>query len=85
MERVETYKYFGVVFDSKLNWKENINSVLKKMNTRMYCLRKLRSFGVNSGVLVTLYNAVICNIIVFGSVCWSGNISKFDRGRLEKV
>ena len=27
-ERVETYKYLGVVFDSKLNWKENINTVL---------------------------------------------------------
>ena len=23
-------EYLGVVFDSKLNWKENINSVLKK-------------------------------------------------------
>ena len=36
VERVKTYKYFGVVFDSKLNWKENINSMLKKVNTRMY-------------------------------------------------
>ena len=26
VERVDTYKYLGVVFDSKLNWKENINS-----------------------------------------------------------
>ena len=80
VERVETYKYLGVVFDSKLNWKENINSVLKKVNTRMYCLRKLRSFGVNSGMLVTFYNAVICRISVYGSVCWGGNISNFDRG-----
>ena len=78
MERVETHKYFGVVFDSKLNWKENINLVLKKVNTRMYCLRKLRSFEVNSGILVTFYNAVICSIIVYGSVCWGGNISKFE-------
>ena len=85
MERVETYKYLGVVFDSKLNWKENINSVLKKVNTRMYCLRKLRPFGVNSGMLVTSHNAVICSIIVYGSVCLGGNISKFDRGRLEKI
>ena len=85
MERVETYKYLGVVFDTKLNLKENINSVLKKVNTRMYCLRKLRSFGVNSGMLVTFYNAVICIIIVYGSVCWGGNISKFDRGRSEKI
>ena len=30
VERVDTYKHLGVVFDSKLNWKENINSVLKK-------------------------------------------------------
>ena len=74
-----------MVFGSKLNWKENINSVQKKVNTRMYCLRKLRSFGVNSGMLVTFYNAVICSIIVYGSVCWGGNISKFNRGSLEKI
>ena len=24
VERVDTYKYLGVVFDSKLNWKENM-------------------------------------------------------------
>ena len=84
VERVDTYKYSGIVFDGKLNWKENINSVLKKVNSRMYCMRKLRSFGVNSGMLVTFYNAVICSIM-FGSVCWDGNISKFNRGRLEKI
>ena len=88
MERVDTYKYLGAVFDSKLNWKENINSVLKKVNSRMYCMRNLRSFGVNSDMLVTFYNhnnAVICSIIMFGSVCWGGDISKLDRGRLEKI
>ena len=75
VERVETYKDLGVVFDSKLNRKENINSVLKKVNTKMYCLRKLRYFADNSGMLVTFYNAAICSI-VYGSVCWGGNISK---------
>ena len=29
VERVNTYKYLGVVFVSKLNWKENINSAEK--------------------------------------------------------
>ena len=51
----------------------------------MYCMRKQRSFGVNSDMLVTFYNAVIYSIIMFGSVCWGGNISKLDRGRLEKI
>ena len=52
VERADTYKYLGVMFDIKLNWKENIKSVLKKLNSRMYCVRKLRSFGVNSDMLV---------------------------------
>ena len=74
VERVDTHKYLGVVFDSKLNWKENINSVLKKVNSRMYCMRKLRSFGVNSDMLVTFYNAVIRSSIMFGSVFWGVTI-----------
>ena len=48
-------------------------------------MRKLRSFGVNSGMLVTFCKAAICSIIVYGSVCWGGNISKFDRGMLERI
>ena len=47
-------------------------------------MRKLRSFGVNLGMLLTFYNAVICSIM-FRSVCWGGNISNLDRGRLEKI
>ena len=48
-------------------------------------LEKSQIFEVNSDMLVTFYNAVICSIIAFGSVCWGGNISQFDRGRLEKI
>ena len=51
----------------------------------MYCMRKLRSFGVNSDMLVTFYNAVICSLIMFGLFDGGGNISKFDRGRLDKI
>ena len=48
-------------------------------------LEKSQIFEVNSDMLVTFYNAVICSIIVYGSVCWGGNISKFDKGRFEKI
>ena len=78
MERLDTYKYLGMVFDSKLTWRENINSVLKKVNSRMYYMRKLRSFGVNSDMPLTFYNSVICSSIMFGSVSWGENISKLE-------
>ena len=53
----------------------------KKVNSRMYCMEKLRAFGVKSDMLVTFYNYVICSLIMFGG----GNISNFDRGKLEKI
>ena len=52
----------------------------------MYCTKKLRSFGVNSDMLLTFYNAVICSSIMFGSVSWpGGNISKLEGAGLEKI
>ena len=44
VERVETYIYLGAVFDSKLNWKENINSVLKKSELENVLLEKAEIF-----------------------------------------
>ena len=43
-----------ILQQSKLKWKENINSVLKNVNSRVYCMRKLTSFGVNSDMLVII-------------------------------
>ena len=44
VERVEIYKYLGVVFDSKLNWKENINCVLKQSEPENVLLEKAEIF-----------------------------------------
>ena len=48
-------------------------------------MRKLRPFGVSSDLLVTFYDAVISSLVMFHSVCWGGNISILDTGRLEKI
>lgn len=51
----------------------------------MYCLRKVRSSVANLDMLVTLYNAVRYSLIMFGSVCWGGDIAKLDRGGLGEL
>ncbi|KAI3373786.1 hypothetical protein L3Q82_022363 [Scortum barcoo] len=45
---VEDYKYLGVVIDNRLDWKSNMEAVYKKGMSRLYFLRKLRSFNVGS-------------------------------------
>ena len=73
------------MIDSKLKWNENTESMMKKVNSRMYCLGKLKKFGVSADLLVIFYNAVISSTISFGAACWGGNVSKHDQGRVDKV
>jgi len=68
--------------DSKLNWKENINSVLEKKRKKSELKNVLHEksemiwsqFRCASDFVFIFYNAVICSIIMFGSVCWGWNI-----------
>ena len=75
----------GIVFDNKLNFSEYVDEMLKKIQPRIYCLRKLRSLNVQRYILERFYNAAISSILVYGSVCWGENISKRDWERIEKV
>ena len=60
-------------------------AVLKKVNGRMYCLRKLRSFNVCNQMLQIFYTSVVCSVLTFAAVCWGGNLGKADKDKLEKV
>ena len=57
----------------------------QKVNYRMYCLRKLKKFGVIADFLLMFYNAVISSTISFEAACWGGNVSKHDQGRVVKA
>jgi len=54
VERVETYKYLGVVFDSQLEREYTLCAEKRLMKT--CCLRQLSFFGVSSG-------SWVCNLL----------------------
>jgi hypothetical protein len=84
VERVGSYKYLGIVLDEKLSWKENTDYICKRIQSRMYCLRKLRSFNVQQELLQMFYSSVVCSIMTFGLVCWGGGATRQDKNRLDK-
>ncbi|KAI4900662.1 hypothetical protein NFI96_006187, partial [Prochilodus magdalenae] len=53
VEVVGTYKYLGVHLDNKLDWSSNTSAVFRRGQSRLYFLRKLRSFGVCTKLLWT--------------------------------
>ena len=44
VERVSTYKYLVSVLDEKLAWTAHVDNIIKGLNSRMFCLRKLGRF-----------------------------------------
>src|SRR4029434_10645759 len=74
VEVLNTYKYLGVHLDNKLDWSANIDAIYKNVQSRLYFLRRLRSFNV-------------CNklLLFYAEVCWGGSIKKRDAGRLDRL
>ena len=57
----------------------------RKAHQRLYLLRKLRSFGVGSHVLESVYRCLVENVLYFNIVTWYGNLSVKNRARLTRV
>ena len=47
VERVNEYKYLGIILDNKLNFECNTNNTVKKCHQRIFCMFRLRSVGVS--------------------------------------
>ncbi|KAI3377103.1 hypothetical protein L3Q82_000302 [Scortum barcoo] len=82
---VKSYKYLGVHLNDSLDWSDNTNALVKKGNSRLFLLRRLRSFGVQGPLLRTFYDSVVASAIFYGIVCWASSISDRDRRRMDRL
>ncbi|TWW79070.1 hypothetical protein D4764_10G0001000 [Takifugu flavidus] len=85
VELVPSYRFLGVQLDNKLEWSTNTDAVYKKAMSRLYFLRRLRSFSVCSRMLHMFYQSVLASTIFFAAVCWGAGIKAKDANRLNKL
>ena len=69
----ESYKYLGVIFDRKLNWKAHIDYIYGKISRTVGCLAKLRH-SVDIETMREVYHALIHSYVRYGIIAW-GNSS----------
>ena len=63
VEMVEGYIYL----DNRLDWQSNTEAVYRKGQSRLYFLRKLRSFNMCSKMLHIFYQSVVASAILLCS------------------
>ncbi|TWW71637.1 hypothetical protein D4764_16G0001340 [Takifugu flavidus] len=79
---VKTYKYLDVHLNNNLDW---THALVKKGNSRLFLLRRLRSFRVQVPLLRTFYDSVVGSAIFYEIVCWSSSITDRDRRRMDRL
>ena len=66
VEMVEDYRCLAVPLESQLAWKFNTETVYKKEQSKLYFLRRLRSFNICTKMLY-IYKSVVETSICLGS------------------
>ena len=82
---VNTYKFLGVHLNNKLDWSDNTEALYRKGQSRLFFLRRLRSFNMCTRLLRMCYQSVVASAIFFAAVCWGGGIGSGGASKLNKL
>jgi hypothetical protein len=69
LPETDTIKCLGLQLDSHLMWKTHTNSLLNKLSTVCFIMRRL-SYMLNSDTMTILYYAHFHTLIKYGIIFW---------------
>ena len=69
----------------KLAWHDYIDYLIKRLNVRMYCFRKLNYFHVVKRILALFYESVVASVWRRCLLCWGGNVSQGVRDKITRI
>ncbi|KAK2183128.1 hypothetical protein NP493_318g01032 [Ridgeia piscesae] len=72
VELVQHFKFLGSTISSNLKLELNVVNIVQNVQQRQYLLKRLRSFGLTTQVMLNFYRAVIKSILIFSfnSMVW---------------
>ena len=68
-----------------INWTKNTEVLYKKGQSRLYFLRRLRSFNICWTMLRMFFESVVASTILLAVVCWGSRLRVADANRLNKL
>ena len=84
LEYVDSIKDLGIIFDSKLTFKDHIYSIISKAKKSLRTLKfHTRKFN-NTSAIILLYNSTVKSKLMFGAVIWN-TFNKDLTYEIEKV
>jgi hypothetical protein len=64
VEKVESFKFLGVLITDRLKWSTHTGSMVKKAQHHLFNLRRLKKFGLSPKALAHFYRCTIESILL---------------------
>ena len=85
VEQISVFKFLGCYLTNDLSWHYNCTEILKKARQRLFFLRRLSSFKVNTNIMLSFYRAIIESILTSSITVWYGRATQKDIKLLSNV
>ena len=85
IEVVDKVKILGTIITDKLDWDENFNKIIKKVNKRMLLLKKILSFGATREEMVHIWIVYCRSLLEQSAVVWSSSLTQENIDDLERT
>ena len=84
LEKVENMRILGLTFSADMKWNLHIDSIIKKVSTRMCIIYNLKRANCPSSVIFRTYEALIRSVILYSYPCFC-NIPYYLKEKLSRV
>ena len=64
---------------------DHVDALIKKLNSRLYFLRRMANFNIRSEILEMFYTSTICGVWRYCLICWGGNVTILEKDRLDGI
>lgn len=81
VERVKSFKYLGLMLDSKLKWDLHIEMIKSKIRPYIFSIRRMKQILPRNSLII-VYNAFILTHLTYLNPVWGG-CAEFRRNELE--
>ena len=78
-------KLLGITIDNKLTFNDHINAVVRKCNSLLFMMRKLKTIGLDTDGLKTFYTSNVKSVICYAAPSWFSFLSINNRDKLEHI
>ena len=83
IEPVDKIKLLGVFLTNDLKWSENTSNICKKVNQRLYLVRRLKHFGLHTDELIKAWMSMLRPITEYAVPLWHSGLTDADSKKIE--